>query len=433
MSSRSGKFFGSEAGVIWMLWMTYGAFYFCRTNISAAVPGMEQELGFSKTQIGFILGSLKITYGIGQFINGQLAERFSARYLLAAGMFVSAALNVVFGFGASLYFLLFIWACNGYFQSLGWPPSMRVAANWFGAQKRGRAIGIVGTGYQVTAAITFVVAGLAANYFGWRAALYVPALLLALAGVHMLVGLRESPDEKQAHEAPDLAAAQCEPTESAPGTFPKRRHHGVLHNLTVTLANPGLWFLGASLALLNACRYGFLDWGIAHLVEVQGSGIGKAGINYAILPIGGIAGALVSGWATDRFFGGRRIPVIVALLVVLGILALLYHPMVKAGSAFSVVVLCAIGFAVYGPQVLLVGTAPIDFAKHGTAAAAVGFVNFMGYIGAFSGDQITGALLDRYNWSVALMFWSGCAFGGAAAAALLWNSAPNSNASPRER
>ena len=156
--------------MLWTLWLTYGAFYFCRTNISAAVPGLEAGLELSKTQIGFILGALKITYGLGQFVNGQLAEKISPRKLLAVGMLGSAVLNVVFGFGAALYFLIFIWACNGYAQALGWTPCMRVAANWIPFKGRGRAIGLIGTGYQVTAALTFVIAGAAVEWHGQRQA-----------------------------------------------------------------------------------------------------------------------------------------------------------------------------------------------------------------------------------------------------------------------
>ena len=40
-------------------------------------------------------------------VNGQLAEKFSARKLLTIGMLTSALLNVAFGFGAALYFLIF--------------------------------------------------------------------------------------------------------------------------------------------------------------------------------------------------------------------------------------------------------------------------------------------------------------------------------------
>ena len=33
-----------ENAVVWTLWLTYGAFYFCRTNISAAVPGLKASV-----------------------------------------------------------------------------------------------------------------------------------------------------------------------------------------------------------------------------------------------------------------------------------------------------------------------------------------------------------------------------------------------------
>jgi sugar phosphate permease len=159
--------------VLWGLWLTYGSFYFCRNNLSTALPGLGVELGYTKSQLGTVLMALKLTYGAGQFINGQLAERFSPRKLLAVGLLASAALNVLFGWATALYMLTFIWACNGYVQALGWTPTMRVAANWFPALQRGRAIGIIGTGYQLCGALTFVVAGWAADKFGWRGASHV--------------------------------------------------------------------------------------------------------------------------------------------------------------------------------------------------------------------------------------------------------------------
>src|SRR5204863_1415957 len=136
-----------ELAVVWTLWLTYGAFYFCRTNISAAVPGLKASvesggLGLSAVEVGWILASLKIAYGVGQFFNGQLSERFSPRVMLAFGMFGSAALNVLFGLSTGFYFLLFVWASNGFFQSLGWTPCVRVAANWIPILRRGHAIGI---------------------------------------------------------------------------------------------------------------------------------------------------------------------------------------------------------------------------------------------------------------------------------------------------
>ena len=74
-AAASGLMAG-EGLVLWVIWLTYGSFYFCRQNIAAAVaadPGLKGE-GLSETQIGAILGALKIAYGVGQLVNGQLAD-----------------------------------------------------------------------------------------------------------------------------------------------------------------------------------------------------------------------------------------------------------------------------------------------------------------------------------------------------------------------
>jgi hypothetical protein len=58
-----------------------------------------------------------------------------------------------------------------------------------------------------------------------------------------------------------------------------------------------------------------------------------------------------------------------------------YDVVARTSFAGTVVLLVMIGFTIFGPQVLLVGTAPTDHARRGTAAAACGFVDFMGYMG----------------------------------------------------
>lgn len=400
-----------------MLWLTYGSFYFCRNNLGVALPGLQAEFGYTKAQLGTVLMSLKLAYGVGQFINGQLAERWAPRRLLALGLLASAALNVVFGWGTALYFLTFIWACNGYVQALGWPPTMRAAANWFPAAQRGRAIGIIGTGYQLCGALTFVVAGWAAQRFGWRGALYIPALLVTASAVQMWFFLEDTP------LSGEVAASVSERTKGDHSltlvATPSRR--SFRENIAITLGNPALWLVAIALCLLDACRYGFTDWGVTHLKEVRNDSVSVAAFKYAVLPFGGIAGAYWSGWATDRFYAGRRAPVICGLLVLLGVLGLGYDRVVHLGLLPSVLILFWIGFCIFGAQVLLVGTLPVDLARHGTAAAAAGFVNFMGYMGAAAGDKLTGHIAQDYGWQFAVRFWAACAFASAVAIAFLWN------------
>lgn len=394
--------------VLWVLWLTYGSFYFCRNNLGVVLKEIEGEFHYSKTQLGWVLLALKVAYGVGQLVNGQLAEHWNPRKLLAIGLLTSAALNVVFGWATALYMLIFIWACNGYVQALGWPPTMRVAANWFPPLKRGRTIGIIGTGYQLCGALTFVLTGWAAERYGWRGGLYVPAGILVASAVHMLLFLKEAPAGQ------GTALPADEPARGDVSSFQT--------NIIATLANPRLWIVAGALFMLDASRYGFTDWGVTHLKEVQHDSVSTASFKYAVLPFGGILGALFSGWATDRHFQGRRAPVIFGLLTLLGVLALAYDQVLHWGLVPSVLILTAIGFCIFGSQVLLVGTLPIDLARHHAAAAAVGFVNFMGYMGAAAGDVITGYLTQIHGWPVAVRFWAACAFVGAVIVAFLWNA-----------
>jgi sugar phosphate permease len=134
---------------------------------------------------------------------------------------------------------------------------------------------------------------------------------------------------------------------------------------------------------------------------------------------------LTAGWATDRYFGGRRAPVICGLLVLLGLLTLCYDFDTRESPVWgTLALLFAIGFTIFGPQVLLVGTTPTDLARGGTAAAAAGFVNFMGYMGAFTGDMVTGYLAKQHGWQTAILFWAVCAFAGAIVIAILWQVRP---------
>ena len=57
----------------------------------------------------------------------------------------------------------------------------------------------------------------------------------------------------------------------------------------------------------------------------------------------------------------------------------------------------------------------------------------MGYMGAFNGDQVTGYLLEWYNWESALHFWAGCSILAAVVVAALWRVGPRRDEVLEER
>jgi MFS transporter, OPA family, glycerol-3-phosphate transporter len=453
----------ARARTLFILWVTYGSFYFCRVNIGPAVPSIRRALGFSALEMGLVLGTIKLGYALGQLVNGQLTERFGARRLLSIGMLGSSAVTLVFaavpalsraplvgpwaawlggalasaghalGFdmkaSATLALMLVLAFLNGWFQAGGWAPCVKVAARWFPLRLRGRMMGILGTSYTVGSAIALAVVGALLHLCGgaWPIAFAVPAGVLALSFVHMALRLREAPprvgdDGPSARPGLDPSSIAV-PSRAAAGTRdPDRLSIG--DALRATLGNGRIWILAFGLFGLDAVRYGFLDWAPGHLAEVHGTGALSAALKTAVFPLAGALGTLSSGWMTDRFFQSRRAPVCAFLLVGVGVLTLVYRVAVGVGALPTVMCLALTGFCLYGAQILLVGTAAQDFARRGAAAAAAGFVDFTGHLGAFSGDVMTGWMLKRYGWGGAIAWWACAAFAAAALVATLWRARP---------
>jgi len=434
--------------MLFVVWLTYGAFYVCRVNIGPARTEIEKGFAIDPLEMGFVLGALKVGYAIGQLVNGQLAERFGPKRILLVGMLGSVTACLLFANAATIAtllgpalpsfargvtavvhvvspqaslgpvaaVLLVLWFANGYFQAGGWPPTVKIMASWFTPTQRGRMMGIVGTSYQLGSAITIIASGALVTtlHNDWRAAFVVPAFVLALAAVHASVRMRERPAEG---EAPEASAAAPAPTaERAP----------LRETLWITFTNGRIWVLAAALFGLDIVRYGFLDWAPGHLKKLHGSGVLLAALKVAVFPLAGAVGALASGWLTDRFFQSRRAPMIAVSLFMVGILTVAYDVIAPLGAAPTVACLAAIGFFLYGAQILLVGTAAQDFAKKRATAAAAGFVDFMGYMGAFGGDIATGWFLKNRDFHAAIRFWAAAAIVAALLAATLWNAKPRS-------
>ncbi|MBX3198730.1 MAG: MFS transporter [Labilithrix sp.] len=433
---------------LFVVWLTYGAFYLCRVNIGPARVEIEKTFAIDPLEMGLVLGSLKIGYAIGQLVNGQLSERLGPKRILLAGIFGSVTACLLFAsagklvtvlpsfagpvnavvrvvspgatLGPAAALLLVIWFANGLFQAGGWPPTVKIMASWFSPTQRGRMMGILGTSYQLGSALTIAASGALVAFAGndYRAAFILPAVILGGVGVHARLRMRERPARGEAPSVEELAkTATTSPDAGA--TKPS-----IGETLLVTFTNPRIWILALALFGLDIVRYGFLDWAPGHLKKLHGSGVLLAGLKVAVFPLAGGLGALASGWMTDRWFQSRRAPVIAVTLGMVGLLTLAFDRVAPLGTGPTIACLALIGFFLYGAQILLVGTAAQDFAKRGTTAAAAGFVDFMGYMGAFGGDVVTGWLLKNRDFHSAIVFWASAALVAAVLSALLWRARP---------
>jgi sugar phosphate permease len=69
-----------------------------RLNFSIALLGIESDLKYTKTSLGFISAAFSLFYAVGQFVNGRLVNRVGARRLIFIGLTLSIAMNWLFGY-----------------------------------------------------------------------------------------------------------------------------------------------------------------------------------------------------------------------------------------------------------------------------------------------------------------------------------------------
>ena len=122
----------------------------------------------------------------------------------------------------------------------------------------------------------------------------------------------------------------------------------------------------------------------------------------------GLFGALLGGWITDRFLGGRAARACVVYMALAGVSILLFWKVQTQSELLITGLLCATGFFVYGPQCLL-AIACANLATKRAAATAVGLTSIFGYASTTLSGWGLGYVVQHYGWNAGFAGLIGCA------------------------
>lgn len=384
----------------------YAMYYFVRKNLSIAMPAMGKELGISKANLGLFLTLHGLLYGVSKFANGFLGDRCNARTFMATGLLLSAIVNVFFGLSSAVLTLGLLWMLNGWVQGMGFPPCARLMAHWFSPKELATNYSIWNTSHSIGAGLVVVLCGYLVAY-SWRLCFLVPAGLAILCSLYLLLFLRDTP--------PSLGLPEAEGT-AQPDSTPEAFSAVVLKQV---FRNNYVWLLATGQFFVYTVRYAVLDWGPTLLTEMKGVKLTHAGWMVAAFELSGVAGMLVSGWLTDRFFGGRGARVCVIFMALAGVSVLLFWQLPSQSVWLSTFLLCLAGFFIYGPQAL-VGTVVTNLATKRVAATAIGFTAVFAYASTLVSGWGLGLLVDRYGWNAGLAGLTGAAALGVVLFAMAW-------------
>lgn len=380
--------------ILYSMFIGYAFYYFTRKSFTFAMPGLIQDLGFDKSQLGILGSILSITYGISKFASGVIGDRTNPRYMMAIGLMLTGICNICFGLSSSIFFFALFWGLNGWFQGFGWPPCARFLTQWYSHSERGSWWSTWNVSHNVGGFLIPWIAGVALQYFGWRYAMYIPGVLCILIGFFLINRLRDTPQslglppiEKYRNDYVDKIEA-----ENGEETLSSKQ---ILINFV--LKNPYIWLLAVAYFFVYAVRTGINDWTALFLVESKGySSIGANG-SVSLFEVGGFFGSLAAGWSSDYLFKAKRGPVNV--LFALGMLLFigLFWMIPQGYTLLDSILMFCIGFAIFGPQ-MMIGLAAAELSHKKAAATSTGFVGFFAYIGAAFAGYPLGSVTQCWGW-----------------------------------
>lgn len=391
-----------------LLWLAYASFYLGRVNLAIALPVMQENLGWTSGQIGFIGSSFFWVYAVGQLVNGHLGDRISAKGLVLSGLIGTALVNFVSSFTSLFGIMLFLWAINGYLQSTGWGPVVKTASNWMPPEKRGTVSAFLGTSIIAGSMLSlFLSSRLLAWYPGqWQLIFRVPALLLLISSLIWAVLAKNRPEDVGLSS---LNSGVSITNETSYSKDRKRQLDSILR----FFCQPELIVLAVASALQGIVKDGINLWAPTLLVQSQDLAVTQATSHSLWIPPFGFFGVTLAGWLMARFRNNERkvISTLYGMATIVALLGMYIIPMKHYLLTVLTIALCS--GLVYGINTLLLTSIPLRFAGVGKESTVAGFLDFASYVGAGFAGVITGLLLQYWEWAQIVGMWGLiCAAGG---------------------
>lgn len=386
--------------ILYSIFIGYALYYFTRFSFTFAMPGLIDELHFDKSQLGILATIFAITYGISKFASGILSDQANSRYFMSFGLIITGILNIFFGYSSTLLMFCLFWGLNGWFQAFGAPACARFLTHWYSQSERGSWWSTWNVSHNVGSFIIPWIAGACLQYLNWRYAMYIPGILCIMGGLYLMNRLRDTP---QSLGLPPIEKYRNDYTGIIRSETGHERSFSTKEILASVFKNRYLWVLGFAYVFVYLVRSGLNNWTALYLIESKGySRLGANGC-VSLFEVGGFFGCLSAGWASDKIFNAFRGPVNIIYAIGISICIGVFWFMSAGNPIIDSCALFAIGFMVFGPQ-LLIGIMAVELCPKQAASTATGFVGCFAYMGAALAGYPLGAIIDSWGWNG--FFWS---------------------------
>jgi ACS family glucarate transporter-like MFS transporter len=289
--------------------------YLDRICIMQARQSIEEDLGFSETDMGLIFAAFLAGYMLLEVPGGWIGDRWGSRRVVTGIVLVWSLFTALTGcvwpfvwdsghhvqIGSltvplalnSLALMLLIRFLFGLGEAGAFPNVTRIVRDWFPLNERASALGWIWTCARLGGALAPVVLSSITLMLGWRQAFWLFGLIGVVWAAVFYCRFRDLPDEDPRCNDAERALIRhaSNPSESAEHGWPSWR---------VLVGSPTVWAMGGAAFLLNFGWYFYATWQPKYWDEVHGIADTESGWLTGATFLCGAVGNLLGGMLSDR-------------------------------------------------------------------------------------------------------------------------------------
>ena len=376
--------------VVGMLWCVCFFNYADRQAIFSVFPVLKSDFRLSDVQLGVIGASFMWVYALVGPIAGWIGDRVSRKGLILGGLVFWSLITAATALSTTYLHLVFWRALSGLGEAFYFPASMSLIADYHGSDTRSRAMSFHQSSVYAGTIAGGAVIGFLAQYNGWRFSFTLFGLLGLVVAIALLVFLREP--ERNSF----VGLQEHEHSGSVKGLEVRSLLQQILGNRVVVLLI--VVFIGANFVAMI-----FLTWMPSFLYRKFSMSLSLAGLNATVyLQLASILGVISGGVLADRlvrwYAGGRMITQTVGLVAGAPFLFLAGW---TASAPVIAIALAGFGYCkgLYDSNVF---ASLYDVVRVERRAAAVGFLNSLGWLGASAAPVALAVGSDHLGMSLCI-------------------------------
>lgn len=385
-----------QIGVLVATSFSYIAYYIIRLVFTTEQHSIMHEYSFSISQIGLILSTFGIGYGISKLFMGALSDKANTKYFLIIGLYLSALFNAGLAFTHNFYIIIGLMLLMSSAQSMGAPACQREISLWFSKRKRGTAYAVWSSAHNAGAFLCVMTVEMSAFLFNnsLSAVFLTASVVSVIIGTLMFLINSESP---AAEGLPSVSKYNNDIEITGEGEIATNEKTGlsiIQVFIKYILMNKIVWAVALTSMAIYIIRYGIMSW-IPSYLPTKGFSPSFSKWLVGIFEIAAVPGVVVMGMLSDKLKGQRAL---VCLWCLVGLTISLIIYFFSANQTLITIDLFFMGSLIYAPATLI-GLMINEAVPNFAVGVSTGFIGFFQYVlGEVGATALIGILVDKFGW-----------------------------------